>query len=87
MVKIEAAIWLNIAEVKRNWDPTLNGWSCRPYGQPLRNQTMYILNDEMMEHCEPWVTGVIYIGGAGVALGYFNDPKRLQGNLSFTTNR
>ena len=29
-----------------------------------------------MEHCEPWVTGVIYIGGAGVALGYFNDPTR-----------
>ena len=29
---------------------------------------MYVLSAEM-EHCEPWVTGVIYIGGAGVALG------------------
>ena len=72
----EAAIWSNMFEVKKDWHPSHHGWSCIPYGQPLRNQTMYILNDETMEHCEPWVTGVIYIGGAGVALGYFNDPTR-----------
>ena len=74
----EAAIWSNMFEVKKGWNPSENGWSCIPYGRPLRNQTMYILNDETMEHCEPWVTGVIYIGGAGVALGYFNDKQRTE---------
>ena len=29
-----------------------------------------------MEHCEHWVTGSIYIGGAGVALGYYGDAIR-----------
>ena len=72
----EAAIWSNMFEVEKGWSPSEHGWSCIPYGRPLRNQTMYVLNDETMEHCEPWVTGVIYIGGAGVALGYFNDPVK-----------
>ena len=33
----------------------------------MRNQRMYVL-DEQLEHCEPWVTGVIYIGGAAYAM-------------------
>ena len=51
------------------------GWASIPYGYPLRNQSMLILN-ERMEHCEVWVTGMIYIGGAGVARGYHKDPDR-----------
>ena len=46
-----------------------------PYGRPLRNQSMLILNEEM-EHCDVWVTGSIYIGGAGVASGYYLNPER-----------
>jgi non-ribosomal peptide synthetase component F len=34
---------------------------------------MLILDDNL-HHCEPWVTGVIHIGGAGVALGYYEVP-------------
>jgi len=72
----EAAIWSNMYEIKPGWRPSEKGWSCIPYGRPLRNQTMYILDDATMEHCERWVTGVIYIGGAGVALGYHKNPEK-----------
>ena len=68
----EAAIWSNMYEIPKVLSPD---WSSIPYGRPLRNQTMYILNSKM-EHCEHWVTGSIYIGGAGVALGYYGDAIR-----------
>ena len=41
----EAAIWSNMFEIPRGWKPSEAGWSCIPYGRPLRNQTMYILDD------------------------------------------
>jgi amino acid adenylation domain-containing protein len=68
----EAAVWSNIHEVSAELDPT---WSSIPYGRAMRNQRMYIL-DENLDHCAPWVTGVIYIGGLGVALGYQGDAER-----------
>ena len=70
----EAAIWSNIYEI----DPDKHvpdGWTSIPYGSPMCNQDMFILNDRM-EHCELWVTGSIYIGGVGVALGYYKDVDR-----------
>jgi amino acid adenylation domain-containing protein len=68
----EAAIWSNMYEIPVELD---SSWASIPYGRPLRNQTMYVL-DEHFEHCEPWVTGVIFIGGGGVAHGYHGDTKR-----------
>lgn len=68
----EAAVWSNTFEIGPE---PLPGWSSVPYGVPMKNQTMYIL-DQNLDHCEPWVTGVIHIGGAGVALGYYKDPER-----------
>merc|ERR1719382_1266116 len=56
----EAAIWSNIYEIPRSLTPP--SWGSIPYGVPLRNQTMEILEDASMTHCEVWVTGVIYIG-------------------------
>merc|ERR1712185_680239 len=35
---------------------------------------MYVL-DENLDHCEPWVTGVIFIGGHGTALGYKDEER------------
>jgi amino acid adenylation domain-containing protein len=70
----EAAIWSNIFELPLDGkiDPS---WSSIPYGRPMRNQRMYVL-DAQMRHCEPWVTGVIYIGGVGVAQGYHRDEEK-----------
>eukprot|EP00966_Prymnesium_polylepis_P159352 3682925-Prymnesium_polylepis.1 len=67
----EAAIWSNMYELCD--DAELDAaWKSIPYGRPLRNQTMLVL-DSNLQHCEPWVTGAIYIGGAGVALGYYGN--------------
>jgi amino acid adenylation domain-containing protein len=46
-----------------------------PYGGPLRNQTMHVL-DDALEPCPPLIPGEIAIGGVGVALGYWKDPQR-----------
>eukprot|EP00854_Cymbomonas_tetramitiformis_P007468 gene7468-8893_t len=69
----EAAVWSNMFELDAA--PLDPAWKSIPYGRPLRNQTMLVL-DEHYQHCEPWVTGVIYIGGAGVALGYYGDAAK-----------
>ena len=48
-------------------------WKSIPYGRPLANQTVYVLNDDL-QRCDVGVSGEIYIGGDGVALGYWNRP-------------
>ncbi len=50
-------------------------WRSIPYGKPLSNQQMYVL-DQRWQECPDGVTGEIYIGGAGVAKGYLGDPVR-----------
>lgn len=50
-------------------------WKSIPYGKPLPNQTMHVLN-EQLQPCPVNVIGNIYIGGIGVALGYLNDPEK-----------
>lgn len=67
----EAAIWsifYPVAEVNPNWNSI-------PYGRPLANQS-FALFDARGLPCPDWVTGELYIGGSGVALGYWRDPKR-----------
>jgi pyochelin synthetase len=66
----EASIW-SIAYPIENVDPE---WTSIPYGKPLVNQHFYVLN-EQGEQCETNQVGELYIGGAGVALGYFNRPE------------
>ena len=46
-----------------------------PYGMPLKNQTIYIL-DKQGRTCPLMVRGEIHIGGDGVAMGYFADEER-----------
>ncbi|OIJ88430.1 hypothetical protein BIV24_21945 [Streptomyces colonosanans] len=50
-------------------------WSRIPYGKPLANQTMHVY-DQWLEPSLVWTTGEIYIGGSGVARGYWADPER-----------
>lgn len=66
----EASIWsiyYDIREVKQ-W------WTSIPYGKPLSNQRFYVLNDLLCD-CPEFVIGELYIGGIGLALGYFNDEE------------
>jgi amino acid adenylation domain-containing protein len=67
----EAAIWSNVFEVEAV-DPA---WRSVPYGRPLRNQTMRVL-DHRLEVRAPWAVGRIHIGGAGLARGYLGDEER-----------
>ncbi|WP_030378523.1 MULTISPECIES: non-ribosomal peptide synthetase [unclassified Streptomyces] len=46
-----------------------------PYGRPLTNQTFAVLDRHLRARPE-WVPGELFIGGAGVALGYFGDESR-----------
>ena len=50
-------------------------WLAVPYGTPLHNVSCRVV-DARGEDCPDWVTGELWIGGAGVARGYRNDPER-----------
>ena len=45
-----------------------------PLGRPLDNVTLHVLN-ERMHPIGPGEVGELYIGGAGLARGYLNDPE------------
>ncbi len=67
----EASIWSIIYPIEKI-DPQ---WKSIPYGKPMVNQRFYVLNDRMQD-CPAWVPGQLYIGGIGVALGYWRDAER-----------
>ena len=46
-----------------------------PYGRPLTNQTFHVL-DGALRPCPDWTVGELYIGGAGLAIGYLGDEAR-----------
>lgn len=75
----EASIWSNMFRVGE-LDPR---WKSIPYGKPLANQRFYILN-ELMQECPIWVPGDLYIGGDGVALGYWDEKEKTE--ASFITH-
>ncbi len=67
----EASIWsiyYPVTEVHPEWRSI-------PYGKPLRNQQFHVL-DEHLEPCPLWVPGSLYIGGIGLAKGYFRDRQK-----------
>lgn len=73
----EASIWsvyFPIKEIKE-------GWKSIPYGYPLANQKLYIMNDKG-ELCPPGIIGEIWIGGRGVAAGYLNEDEKTK--IAFT---
>ena len=67
----EASIWSNVFDV----DSVPPHWRSIPYGYPLARQK-YRVADAQGRDCPDWVPGELWIGGEGVALGYFNDPER-----------
>ena len=46
-----------------------------PYGKPLPNQTVWVY-DSALRACPDHVKGRIYIGGMGLAIGYWRDAER-----------
>ncbi len=67
----EAAIWSNACEV----DQVPPTWTSIPYGRPLRNQRYRVVDEHAADRPD-WVPGELWIGGAGVAIGYHGDPER-----------
>jgi SagB-type dehydrogenase family enzyme len=75
----EASIWsiiYPIHDVPKNWTSI-------PYGKAMVNQSFHVLNDALAP-CPVWVPGELYIGGIGVALGYWHDEAKT--NASFITH-
>ncbi|UXI66227.1 non-ribosomal peptide synthetase [Tahibacter amnicola] len=72
----EASIW-SVGYHVEAIDPE---WRSVPYGKPLDNQCMKILNAER-QPCPVWVRGDLYIGGIGVALGYYGDARKTEASF------
>ncbi len=67
----EGSIW-SITHPIVNHDPL---WKSVPYGKPMANQQFHILDDQD-QPCPIGVSGHLYIGGIGVARGYWADSDR-----------
>lgn len=66
----EASIWsiyYPISEVKKDWKSI-------PYGYPLANQKIYVLDDRRMD-CPFGIEGDIFIGGIGLSDGYMGERE------------
>lgn len=65
----EASIHSTIFPVEET-DPT---WTSIPYGRPMYNQKVYVLNSAL-EPVPIGVVGELYLGGIGLGRGYFERP-------------
>jgi amino acid adenylation domain-containing protein len=72
----EASIWsihYPIGEVGEEWVSI-------PYGRPMRNQTFFVL-DHDLEPRPVGVPGALYIGGIGLAQGYWRDEEKTRASF------
>lgn len=72
----EASIWSIIYPV----DQVEPDWNSIPYGYPLCNQSFHVLNHQL-EPCPDYVPGDLYIGGIGLAKGYWKDEAKNQASF------
>ncbi|CQR70173.1 Tyrocidine synthase 3 [Sporomusa ovata DSM 2662] len=75
----EASIWSVHYPIKQ----VNAAWTSIPYGTPLKNQRFQIYN-EKLEPVPVWVPGQLYIGGIGLAKGYWKDEEKTK--ASFITH-
>jgi len=69
----EASIWSILYPIE-TVDPA---WTSIPYGKPMANQQFYVLN-EALAPCPVWVPGQLFIGGIGLARGYWRDQEKTE---------
>jgi amino acid adenylation domain-containing protein len=72
----EASIWSVLYPIDRV-DPS---WTSIPYGRAMLNQRLYVL-DSQLQPRPPWVPGDLYIGGIGLAHGYWRDDERTRASF------
>ncbi|MCQ4163607.1 non-ribosomal peptide synthetase [Tahibacter harae] len=75
----EVSIWSIIYPIG-DVDPA---WSSIPYGKPMENQYFRVLGRGWRD-CPEWVPGDLYIGGVGLAHGYWKDAVKTE--ASFVTD-
>jgi amino acid adenylation domain-containing protein len=75
----EASIWSIIYPI----GAVPPDWTSIPYGKAMLNQSFHVLNSDLSP-CPDYVPGELYIGGIGVALGYWRDEEKT--NASFFTH-
>lgn len=73
----EATIWTSIERVRKEVEVSI--------GKPIANTEVYLLNSDMMLVDEGEI-GEIYIGGEGVARGYYNNNRLTKENFKFLPN-
>ena len=67
----EVSIW-SIYYPITDVDPS---WSSIPYGKPMENQSFRVRKPDFRD-CPEWVPGDLYIGGIGLAKGYWKDDQK-----------
>ncbi len=67
----EASIWSILYPI----DHVEPAWKSIPYGRPMVNQSFHVL-DGALDACPVWVPGHLYIGGIGLAKGYWRDDQK-----------
>jgi len=75
----EASIWSILYPIEE----VAPAWQSIPYGKPMVNQTFHVL-DGALEPRPVWVPGDLYIGGIGLAKGYWRDEEKTE--TSFITH-
>ena len=74
----EASIWSVLYPIETA-DPS---WKSIPYGRPMMNQSFHVLDDAL--NPRPfWVAGQLYIGGIGLAKGYWRDEEKSRANFVY----
>ncbi|GAW26252.1 putative beta-ketoacyl synthase domain-containing protein [Rosellinia necatrix] len=71
----ETSLTATAGEVSYRFSHVLNSEGPVPAGRPLPNYTVYVL-DSQLRLVPSGVQGEIYIGGAGIGLGYLNQPDQ-----------
>jgi amino acid adenylation domain-containing protein len=67
----EASIW----SIAYPIDAVSSAWRSIPYGKALANQQFHVLRSDLAA-TPVWVAGDLYIGGVGLARGYWGDAEK-----------